>query len=188
MGSGCDIRKRNASTLLTALTGRLPSFHGFMGAMTREDGRDPAELIRFGLGCSFAGLVVARSAAQIVLAEFSPRSRPRWVSCTTRCVLASISTMSLAIHRFLDSAEVTVDEIVGTLGAGTAERCAGRRIIAVPTAPGHICVHRLLCGHKPPSIADDGQSIRCPHHSRKTVLGVGIHLIGPPAERHIAGR
>jgi hypothetical protein len=37
----------------------------------------------------------------------------------------------IAEHRFLDSPQVTAAEIIETLGQRTAERCCGRRIIAV---------------------------------------------------------
>jgi hypothetical protein len=37
----------------------------------------------------------------------------------------------MAVHRFLDSPEVTPAEILSTLGARTAAACAGRRIVAV---------------------------------------------------------
>ena len=41
--------------------------------------------------------------------------------------LGEVRAREIAIHRFLDSPEVTVEEIVSTLGARTAERCAQRR-------------------------------------------------------------
>ena len=37
----------------------------------------------------------------------------------------------MAVHRFLDSPEVTADEIIATVGARTAAACAGRRIVAI---------------------------------------------------------
>jgi hypothetical protein len=37
----------------------------------------------------------------------------------------------MAVHRFLSSPYVSVDAIVETLGAHTAEQCAGRRIVAI---------------------------------------------------------
>lgn len=37
----------------------------------------------------------------------------------------------MAVHRFLDSPEVTVEEILGTCGERTAAACTGRRIVAV---------------------------------------------------------
>jgi hypothetical protein len=37
----------------------------------------------------------------------------------------------MAVHRFLDSPEVTVEEMLATFGARTAAACAGRRIVAV---------------------------------------------------------
>lgn len=37
----------------------------------------------------------------------------------------------IAVHRFLSSPAVTVEEMLATVGSGTAERCAGRRVLAV---------------------------------------------------------
>ncbi len=37
----------------------------------------------------------------------------------------------IGVHRFLDCPEVTVGEIIGTLGERTAGACAGRRIVAI---------------------------------------------------------
>jgi hypothetical protein len=52
----------------------------------------------------------------------------------------------IAAHRFFDSPQVTAAEIIETLGPRTAERCFGRRIIALrdttentPPGPQSLC-------------------------------------------------
>jgi Transposase DDE domain len=84
---------------------------------------------------------VAGMSERITIGHFGdPRREERGARIMERAVACGSLTIrtigetragEIAAHRFLDCREVTVEEIITTLGERTAAACAGRRIVAV---------------------------------------------------------